>query len=248
VTALALAPAPPSVVGFRLYPAFEPYLTLLGQQPALIYGVDGIFSRALFLLCLAPIGREWSLDALRARRRSGASERPTSRWGFACLRLLQIQVAIVMLHSALAKVSGQSWTRGYALWIVSLNPEYAYLPARFLADHFWIPTLAVYAVLLFELAYPFLIWGRATRPWMLSDALLLHLGIGAATGLYVFSLAMISVHLPSSGSSGSTPGGSGSRFAEPARGSCDAGCTCPRLATPVTEQRYSPPAQRGTRR
>src|SRR2546422_4480839 len=44
-------------------------------------------------------------------------------------------------------------------------------------------------------SYPFLIWGRRTRPFLLVAAMLLHLGIAVMMGLYLFSFVMAVGHL-----------------------------------------------------
>ena len=177
------------------------HLSYVHRNPTLQYGVDNVLSSILFLLCLAPIGQAISLDRLRAvgraRRSQPNAQLPvaTSRWGFACRRLMQIQLVLIFFFSATEKLAGQAWRRGYAIWVVLTNHEYAYIPVGWLAEHFWLTTLLAYGSLIFELAYPFLVWGRATRPYILVGAVLLHLGIGIAMGLYMFSFVMIVAHL-----------------------------------------------------
>ena len=54
---------------------------------------------------------------------------------------------------------------------------------------------ASYGVVLIELAFPFLIWQRYTRAWLLAGAFFLHLLFFFFLGLYYFSFVMIMGHL-----------------------------------------------------
>lgn len=183
------------------------WLVLIGQislahrNPAIQYGLDNICSSLLVVLCLAPVGRALSLDRWRAARRArlgnlaawlplGESPRASM-----CLRLIQIQMAVFFFVAGAAKLQGQSWWHGYALWIALTNYEYGNIPIGWLADRFWIANLLSYGTIVLELGYPFLIWGRRTRPYLLCAAIALHLGIAVMMGLYAFSFVMILGHL-----------------------------------------------------
>lgn len=170
------------------------HVSYLRRNPAIAYGVDTVLANLLFVLCLAPIGRALSLDAWR-RARAGAPARLESAWGFACLRLLQLQMVIVFFFAATQKLQGDAWWHGYAVWLALTNAEYTNVPLGWLAQHFWIVNALTYTTLLVELAYPFLVWDARTRPWILAGAIALHVGMGAMMGLYAFSLVMIAGHL-----------------------------------------------------
>ena len=97
---------------------FVKWLVLIGQisydyrNPAMAYGVDAISAGLLLILCFAPIGRALSWDRVRevhlAKRKDlnlTASLPPfTSRWAFACTRLMQIQMAVLFFFSAIGKL------------------------------------------------------------------------------------------------------------------------------------------------
>jgi HTTM domain len=175
------------------------HLSFVYRNPIAQYGVDSIFASTLFLLCLAPIGDSLSLDARRRPvgdpDRLGTRERRRRAWGFACLRLIQLQVAVMFFFSGVEKVRGDAWWHGYAVWMALTNQEFSNVPIGWLASHFWIVNLLTQGTMFFEVAYPFLIWGRATRPFFLVGAILLHLGMAVMMGLYLFSFVMIVVHL-----------------------------------------------------
>jgi predicted DCC family thiol-disulfide oxidoreductase YuxK len=169
---------------------------------ALVYGVDRIICSLLFILCLAPIGRALSLDRVRevrAAKRSDLEAVPwsyTSIWAGACTRLIQIQMATLFFYSAISKIRGNDWWNGNAIWLVFSSVEFY---NRFLLDlfasHYWLVTVATYAVLLIEIAFPFLIWQRRARPYMLAAAIFLHIQIGVFMGLFYFSFVMIMGHM-----------------------------------------------------
>jgi predicted DCC family thiol-disulfide oxidoreductase YuxK len=176
------------------------HLSLLHRNPAVAYGLDNIAASVLLLLALAPIGQHLSLDRWRAARRSrlqrldhvpAVAPSARARW---VLRLLQLQMALFFLVAGAAKLQGESWWHGLAVWYAVNNHEYANLPVQWLAEQFWLVNLLTYGTVVFELAYPFLVWGRA-RGAMLTGAIALHVGIAAFLGLYAFSLVMVGAHL-----------------------------------------------------
>ena len=59
------------------------------------------------------------------------------------------------------------------------------------ARHYWLVNVATYSTVLIEIAYPFLIWQRATRPYLLAAAIMLHVEFAVFMGLFYFSFVMI---------------------------------------------------------
>lgn len=170
------------------------------RNPLITYGLDSILASALLLLCLAPIGSTLSVDRWLRRRlaRRRGLEPPAphrSPFNFTIRRLLQIQMAVVLLFSAIEKLRGEYWWSGEAVWVAVNNYEFTNLPVAWLAHTYGLVNLLTYGALGLELAYPFLIWQRATRPLLLGGAIALHAGIAAMMGLYLFSAAMIVGHL-----------------------------------------------------
>jgi predicted DCC family thiol-disulfide oxidoreductase YuxK len=165
------------------------------------YGVDQILPCLLLILCFAPIGRALSLDRVRevrlAKRKSLRADPPrfTSPWAFASTRLMQIQMAVVFFFSATDKLRGDDWWNGDAIWRVFVNSDY-YNPffLNLLAGRYWLVNIATYATVLIEIAYPFLIWQRRSRPYMLAAAIFLHLQFAMLMGLFYFSWVMIMGH------------------------------------------------------
>ncbi len=177
------------------------HISYLHRNPAIYYGVDNILASLTLILCLAPVGRALSLDHVRdvrrAKQRDLHAQLPPARsgWGFACTRLIQLQMAVFYFFAGIEKLRGDTWWNGDALWFALTNVEYTNIPLDWLAEHYWLVNVMSYFTLLVELSYPFLIWGRRTRPYYLVAALLLHLGIAVLMGLYLFSFVMAVGHL-----------------------------------------------------
>jgi len=178
------------------------HLSYVHRSPEVTYGVDAILASLLLLLCLAPIGNALSLDRVRALCKAKQeyldAQLPvfTSRWAFACRRLMQLQMAVLFFFSAAHKLGEQDWWHGDAIWRVFTTSEY--YSANMLdlfATQFWIVNIATYGTVLIEIAFPFLIWQRYTRAWLLAGAVFLHLLFFFFLGLYYFSWVMIMGHV-----------------------------------------------------
>lgn len=194
------------ILGWRT--SWVKWFLLIGQisydhrDPLLFYGVDKIVASLLFIMCLAPVGRAISLDRVRAvraaKRKNLAATLPqfTSQWTGACTRLMQIQMATLFFYSAVSKLGGNDWWYGDAVWYVFTTDEHYSPPLlHVFASQYWLVNLATYGCILIELGYVFLIWQRATRPYLLALALFLHSQFALLMGLYYFSFTMMMGHM-----------------------------------------------------
>jgi predicted DCC family thiol-disulfide oxidoreductase YuxK len=194
------------MVGWRT--SWVKWVVLIGEisyfsrNLVLVYGVDQILCSLLFVLCLAPIGRAMSLDRVRAVRAAKLVNLEAvlppykGEWVGACTRLIQIQMALLFFHSGIAKIRGDDWWNGDAMWAVFSNIDfYNRALLDLLASHYWIGNVATYSTLLIEIAFPFLIWQRSTRPYLLAAAVFLHVQIAIFMGMPYFSFVMIMGHL-----------------------------------------------------
>jgi predicted DCC family thiol-disulfide oxidoreductase YuxK len=194
------------MMGWR--PSWVKWLVLVGhisydyRNPTITYGVHAILACLLLIMCFAPIGRAMSLDRVRevraAKRKNLDADPPafTSPWAFACTRLAQIQMAVLFFFSATDKLRGADWWDGDALWKVFASDDYSNgFLLDLLASHYWLVNIATYATVLIEIAYPFLIWQRRTRPYLLVAAIFLHLQFALLMNLYFFSFIMIMGHM-----------------------------------------------------
>ena len=172
------------------------------RNPDMFYGVDSILACLLLILCFAPIGRALSLDRVRQVRAAKLADldaRPrrfSSSWAFACMRLMQIQMAVLFFYSAVGKIRGDDWWHGDAIWRVFSSADYynEFL-LRILASNFWLVNVASYTTILIELAFPFMVWQHRSRPFLLAGAIFLHIQFALLLNLYYFSFVMIMGHM-----------------------------------------------------
>ena len=194
------------VVGWRT--SWVKWIVLVGhisydyRNLTLSYGAESIAACLLFILCLAPIGRAISLDRVRAVRRAKRANLEAtlppyaSPWAGACTRLMQIQMAVLFFYSGVEKIRGDEWWSGDALWWAFTTTEFYHGPLLALfAQQYWLVSVATYATILIEIAFPFLIWQRATRPYLLAAAIFLHVSFAVLLGLIYFSFVMIMGHM-----------------------------------------------------
>jgi len=172
------------------------------RNPQLAYGADIVVCSLLLILCVSPVGRAMSLDRVRAVREAKRSSLNatlppyTSSWAGAGIRLMQIQMAVIFFYTGVSKIKWEEWRDGDAVWLVFItNDYYNSLILDVFARQYWLSNVVTYATILVEVAYPFLIWQRRTRPYMLAAAVALHVLIAAFLALIHFSFAMVMGHM-----------------------------------------------------
>jgi hypothetical protein len=151
-----------------------------------LYGIDTMIQLSLFYFVWMPVGAAVSLDAWRR----GKPVVPTAAAGLA-LRTLQLHMCIIYFDAGLGKLRGAQWRNGEAMWRALTSADFAIFDFSWLAR---VPSVAVFlcwATMVIEIGYPLFIWSRRTRPWWIVLTVVLHLGIAATLGLWMFSLMMI---------------------------------------------------------
>ena len=177
-------------------------ISYYNRNEFLFYGIDTVAIALLFILCIAPVGSALSLDRVRKVRKHKKAHGleatlplPTSQRGFACQRLMQLQMAVIYFSAGIEKLYGDMWWSGVAPWAALNNNEVAFFPMGFLAENFWLVNLMAFGTIFIEVSYAFLIWGYKTRPYLLVAALFLHFSIAIMMGMYYFASMMIFGHL-----------------------------------------------------
>jgi len=168
-------------------------------SPGAFFGLDKINCMLAMYLMLGPCGARYSLDSLRRRRRGNSEPIRPSTWANLAIRLIQVHLCIIYLFSGLAKLMGENWQAGTAVWWALANQEYQSIDMTWIAN--W-PTfgpiliaLATHATVFWELFYCCLVWNRYTRPLVLWMAVAIHAGIGLFMGMITFALAMLYANL-----------------------------------------------------
>ena len=173
-------------------------------------GADTVLRVLSFWMLFLPLGRHYSVDAIRNRCAAYSRSRDLDdlrvRNGqntvFAFpLRAAQLQIAIIYLFSFIEKLPGEIWQSGegihYALQMTSLT-----LPTGdwFLTvSPLWLTSLLSYCTLFVEAAFPLLMfvpfWQPVPRALGLLLGMSLHLGIAATMSIPNFSLIMLISYL-----------------------------------------------------
>jgi hypothetical protein len=159
---------------------------------------DTVLRTMLFWMCFAPAGESLSLDAwLRVRRLSPGSPPPPPRlhapWA---QRMMQIQVAVIYLATALYKLSGPAYRDGSAMYFVLGLTDFSAPFLAHLMAYPWIWKPLTWGMLGAEFALPFLLWARRTRMLGLALGILLHGAIILFMQIPVFGILMIATYLP----------------------------------------------------
>ncbi len=172
------------------------------RNPYLLNGGDNLVRIVLFYLMFA------RLDAYLAPgagpRRAALARQPlTTRRVVAtvahntALAASVAQLCVLYLGSAMFKIQGEMWQEGTAVYYITRVAEYNAWPelSAVLAQSAVAVTVATYAAVFVQLAFPFTLANRHTRHAVFVALVGMHAGIGLLMGLPVFSAFMIAVDL-----------------------------------------------------
>ena len=146
---------------------------------------------ALFL-AISPSGAALSLDQVHSTGKFwSAQQRP--QWP---VRLMQLQLSLIYLASAQAKLTGNAWPQGTAVSYALRLPDMLLLPT----PH-WFTTSALlmnavtWGTVAVELSVGILVWNRRLRPWVLAAGVVMHTMIMITIAVGFFTLAMFVLYL-----------------------------------------------------
>ncbi len=179
-----------AVLGFLLAVSYAQRIS-----PGAFFGLDKLNCMFALYLMLGPCGARYSLDRILQLRRGETNDAPASASANMAIRLIQLHLCIIYLFSGLAKLLGENWQAGTALWWAVANFEYQSLDATWLADWPMLVGLATHVTVFWELFYVGLMWNRFTRPISLWIAVIVHGGIALFMGMITFGLTMIFANL-----------------------------------------------------
>ncbi|HXX93752.1 MAG TPA: HTTM domain-containing protein, partial [Planctomycetota bacterium] len=166
------------------------------RNPLVLNSGDTVLRTMLFLFMFAPAGAEFSIDRLRRRtgRGAGSRESPLRVLPWA-QRMMQIQIALVYLTTAYAKTRGDLYHNGSAMYYVFGLVDFNVRGVEQLMNYPVLYSALTFSMLFFEIAIPFLLWFRSTRPYAVAMGMILHLWIMCFMILPVFGLLMITTYL-----------------------------------------------------
>jgi predicted DCC family thiol-disulfide oxidoreductase YuxK len=182
------------------------------RSPVTVFGFDQIVSTLTFYLAVTGAsGQAVSLDRFLARywlaRALTVRRRGDGRWvvppgvpaatisANLALRLIQLHLILIYGMAGLAKLQGQAWWSGMAIWGTLACGEFSLLNFTGMASWPYVLNALTHTALALELCYGVLIWVRVLRPLLIAAVVVLHLGIAlSAPGLIEFGLAMIAAN------------------------------------------------------
>ncbi len=173
------------------------WLSMHWRTPHLWDGGDNLMQIVLIYMIFADVGAHFTL----CRRRGPAPARdlphPSMVVHNAAMLALALQVSFVYLVAGLAKVSGESWPSGVALYYALRAPEFR-LPG--VSELIWqnagVLVPLAYVTVAFQIAFPFFLFlNRFTRHLAVAVAVMFHLGIGMVMGLVTFASFLIAADL-----------------------------------------------------
>ncbi len=205
VHALALIASLCLAVGFLSRAAaltmFVLTISFANRNPGALYGFDQIVGFLTMYLSVNP-GHGWlSIDAWRARRRSLRNSAPRlSPLGpqptvTIATRLIQLHLCLLYFVAGISKLKGATWWSGVAFWGAIGNQEYQTVDLTALVHWPVLINLATHATLAWEISYPFVVWNRWVRPFVLAMAVAVHAGIGVCFGMLTFGMIMIAANV-----------------------------------------------------
>jgi hypothetical protein len=162
----------------------------------LLTGGDNLLYLLAFYLMFADCGACFSVDAwLRRNRAKPDNPFAAMPHNFAVLAII-VQLSLLYFTSAFFKIQGHMWQDGTAIYYILRTAEFNLSPlAHYFYDSGAVVTLLTWFTIVFQMAWPFLIWNRRAKPFVFLGALTLHSMIGYFMGLVWFSFVMISAEL-----------------------------------------------------
>jgi hypothetical protein len=172
------------------------FLSDINRAPMITSLTEPIAAMVMLYLCLAPCGRNYSLDALLSRRGRQAALNPDdsasrpSTMATIATRLIQIHLTLLVAMMGFSKLSSEVWWIGTGMWWLMARPESRLVDVTWLYKSPKLIDAWTHVVVLFELGFPLLIWIPLARPLLLGIGVFVWASIAMVTGDITFALMM----------------------------------------------------------
>jgi hypothetical protein len=108
---------------------------------------------------------------------------------------IMLQLCVAYLATGIGKLSNETWQKGEAIYYALSMERYAGTRlSEEIVQYPWMMIVANYAVLAFELLFPFLVWIKACRKPLLVTGILFHLSIYVLMMIYGFQVVFIMIY------------------------------------------------------
>ncbi|MFF4603971.1 hypothetical protein ACFY12_14715 [Streptomyces sp. NPDC001339] len=189
-------------VGGRLVLALHWVLlwSVYQRQPLILDGGDNlawiILPMLLLTHCYARFSFPLGLVRRWAGRVPGAIRAVSPTLHNLGVAAIGVQICLLYVVSGLAKVQGQMWQDGTALFYVLRIPEFEWPGvSRLLYENDMLVVVGTYAATLFMVYFPLGVLVPRLRPWAALGSIGLHVSIALLMGLTSFALTMVACDL-----------------------------------------------------
>jgi len=163
------------------------------RAPWVWNGGDRLIRIWAVIMCLAPSGAAWSVDAW-ARARQGLPVRRTVP--ILVHRLVQIQLVMMYTWTGIDKLMHPHWQQGTAVWWSMSDANFSraawlYDPLLHTTPGLWATALLTVFTLIFEVGFLPGVWFERTRKLTLAAGVALHGGIFFALSVGMFGPASV---------------------------------------------------------
>lgn len=168
-------------------------LSNINRAPMITGRTEAILAMVMLYLCLAPCGRRFSIDALiKARKPPNVTQQGTelSTTATIATRLIQIHLCLLIAMMGLSQLSGDIWWSGLGIWFLITREQSRLVDFTWLHTSPYVIDFWTHLVVLFELAFPLLIWIRLARPLLLALAAAVWTSLALVTGDLTFVAMM----------------------------------------------------------
>jgi len=163
--------------------------SLYTRNPFLLDGGDNLLYLLAFYLMFTDCGARFSADAARNPSQPGPIRALVHNFGVSAI---VAQLAILYFTSAFYKIQGHMWQDGTAIYYILRSAEFNMSPAAHIfSDNDALLTLITWSVMVFQMAWVFLIWHPRLRWLVVAGAISMHIMIAYFMGLFWFSAVMI---------------------------------------------------------
>ncbi len=164
-------------------PIFLLTVSFHNRNPELFHAGDMLLRFILLLNIFIDSGR--ALSPWRTPTPELVSRVPG--WPF---RVLQIQLCILYFFAACSKTASGMWMNGEHIFAMLNFPGRGYWDFIWLRNFPAFTSILTYSIPAIELSFPFLVWFKGLRPWVVFAAVLMHLGILMTINVIYFSEIM----------------------------------------------------------
>lgn len=169
------------------------FLSDVQRAPMITGRTEPIVAMLIAYLCIGPSGRRFSIDRLLADRNLRPGQEPAPElWTSATIatRLIQVHLVLWIAMMGFSKLTGDTWWSGLGMWWLIARRESRLVDLSWLYRHPDVIDVWTHAIVLFELAFPLLVWNRLARPLLLGIAALVWTSLALVTGDITFALAL----------------------------------------------------------